>query len=281
MSGETISVGNVSVMALLDISTPARPEKLFQGVTTAQAAPYDHYRNERGHYTMNIGSFAVRSAGKLILVDTGIGAKNRAAYRNGCLPDSMRAAGIAPEDVDIVLITHLHIDHVGWNTIERDGEFVPLFPKARYVIQRREWEYWTQPEIAAQNDCIGDCVLPLASTGQVDLVEDVTTVTPEITTVPTPGHTPAHVAIAIVSNGARALITGDVAHHPVQLSEPEWETAMDLNPALAIASRKALIARAEAERALVIGGHFPAPGFGRLVNLGERRVWRAVGTVAR
>jgi len=276
MAADTIRIGDVEVRALLDVEVPARPDRLFSTVTEEALQPFAHYRNERGHFTLTIGSLAVRSAGKLILVDTGIGAKDRGVYPNGILPTSLHAAGIAPEDVDIVLITHLHIDHVGWNTVARDGRFVPLFPRARYTIVRREWEYWTQPEIAAQNAYIQDSVVPLKDTGQLDLIEDETTITPEIVTFPTPGHTPAHVSVGIVSQGEHALITGDVTHHPVQLSEPEWNTAFDLNPAMAIASRKALIARAEAERALVIGGHYPRPGFGRLVWLGERRFWQAV-----
>lgn len=276
MSGETISVGNVQIQALQDISTPARPSIIFPMSSPEKLQGFEHFINPRGHFTLNIGAFAVRSDGKLILVDTGIGNKNREAYRNGDLPENMRAAGIAPDDVDIVLITHLHIDHVGWNTVERDGAWVPFFPRARYVIQRREWEYWTQPEIGATAAYVEDSVLPLEKTGQLDLIEDVTSVTPEITTVPTPGHTPAHVSIAIVSDGERALITGDVAHHPVQLTEWEWSVAFDLDQAQARETRRQLIERVERERELVIGTHFPAPGFGRLVRLEGRRIWQAL-----
>jgi glyoxylase-like metal-dependent hydrolase (beta-lactamase superfamily II) len=276
MSGETIQIGNVSVQALQDISTPARPSIMFPMSTPEKLQDFQHFINERGHFTLNIGAFAVRSSGRTILVDTGIGNKNREQFRNGILPENMRAAGIEPEDVEIVLITHLHIDHVGWNTVERDGKFVPFFPNARYVIQRREWEYWTQPEIVEKTPYIADSVLPLQETGQVDLIEDVTAVTPEITTVPTPGHTPAHVSIAIVSAGERALLTGDVVHHPVQLTEPEWAMTADLDPRMALETRRALIERLERERELVIGTHFPAPGFGRLLRMGERRYWEAL-----
>lgn len=276
MAGETVQIGNVSVQAIQDIATPARPSIMFPMSTPEKLAPFQHFINERGHFTLNIGAFAVRSAGRLILVDTGIGNKNREQFRNGILPENLRAAGIAADEIDTVLITHLHIDHVGWNTVEREGQFVPFFPKARYVIQRREWEYWTQPEIAAANACIGDSVLPLQATGQVNLIEDVTAITPEITTVPTPGHTPAHQSIAIVSGGEKALITGDVAHHPVQLTEWEWGLAVDVDPELAKQTRRALIERLDREDELVIGTHFPFPGFGRLVRLGERRMWQAL-----
>src|SRR5579883_1332641 len=137
MAGETISIGKATVQALHDTSMPGRPDIVFPQSTPEKMEPFRHFLNERGHLSFTIGSFLVRSGGKIVLVDTGIGNKNRAGYRNGSLPESMQAVGIAPENVDIVLITHLHIDHVGWNTVERDGAFVPYFPRARYTIQRR------------------------------------------------------------------------------------------------------------------------------------------------
>src|SRR4051794_38001517 len=134
MAENTVQVGRVSVRALQDVRQPARPSIMFPMSTPEKLEPFRQFINERGHFAVNIGSFAVRSSGKLILVDTGIGNKNRASYRNGTLPDALQEAGIAPDDVDIVLITHLHIDHVGWNTVEQDGRFVPFFKRARYVI---------------------------------------------------------------------------------------------------------------------------------------------------
>jgi glyoxylase-like metal-dependent hydrolase (beta-lactamase superfamily II) len=276
MSADKVTVGNVTIQALQDIATPARPEIMFPMATAEKLEPFRHYINQRGHFTLNIGAFAVHSSGKLILVDTGIGNKNNPDFRNGNLPDRLAEAGIAPEDVDIVLNTHLHVDHVGWNTVERDGAYVPFFPRARYVIQRREWEYWTQPDIASKTPYIGESVLPVQATGQVDLIDDVTSVTPEITTVPSPGHTPGHVSFAIVSNGEKALITGDIAHHPIQLTEWEWTFRADLDPEMAKETRRKMIERMEREQELVIGTHFPAPGFGRLVRLNDRRYWQAL-----
>lgn len=276
MPANTVTIGRVSIQALVDITTPARPSLMFPMSTPEKLEPFAHFINERGHFPINIGSFAVRSGGRLLLVDTGIGDKNRRDYRNGTLPASLQAAGIRPEDVDDVLITHLHFDHVGWNTVERDGTYVPFFSNARYLIQRREWEYWSRPEIAAGTDYMADCVLPLMDAGRVQLIEDETAVTEDITTMPTPGHTPGHSAIAIVSGGERGLILGDVAHHPVQLTEWEWSIAFDVDQAKARETRHALVERIELERELVIGGHFPAPGFGRLVELSGRRYWQAI-----
>jgi glyoxylase-like metal-dependent hydrolase (beta-lactamase superfamily II) len=119
-------------------------------------------------------------------------------------------------------------------------------------------------------------VLPLEGTGQLDLVESAHAVTRDLTLVPAPGHTPAHACIGIVSGGERAMIIGDLAHHPVQLTETAWEMAFDMDKKLASETRERLAQRLEQEGGLTIGGHFPAPGFGRLVRLDGRRVWRAI-----
>jgi glyoxylase-like metal-dependent hydrolase (beta-lactamase superfamily II) len=277
MEENTVQIGQVTIRALQDLRQPARPSLMFSMSTPEKLEPFKHFINERGHFAINIGSFAVRSAGQLILVDTGIGDKNRPNYRNGRLPDALAEAGIAAEEVDIVLNTHMHIDHIGWNTVAREGRWVPLFPKARYIFQRREWEYWTRPELAESNPWIGDSALPLQETGQVDLIEDVTAVTSELTTVPTPGHTPGHVSIAIVSNGEKAFITGDVAHHPVQFTEWEWSMGTaDVDPELARRTRLAVIERLERDGSLVAGTHFPLPGFGRMGRVNGMRIWQPV-----
>ena len=129
MDENTVQVGQVTIRTLQDIRQPARPSLMFTMSTPEKLEPFQQFINERGHFAVNIGSFAVRSAGKLILVDTGIGNKDRPNYRNGRLPEALAEAGIAPDDVDIVLNTHMHIDHIGWNTVASEGRWVPLFPE--------------------------------------------------------------------------------------------------------------------------------------------------------
>jgi glyoxylase-like metal-dependent hydrolase (beta-lactamase superfamily II) len=273
---ETVTVGRATVLAVQDTPISGSRSFMFPRVTDEQWEPWRHYFNPRGNLRMNIGTFVIRSEGRTILVDTGVGDKPGRAFPAGRLPDNLAAAGIRPEEVEIVVNTHLHVDHVGWNTVRREGAWVPAFPRARYVIVRGEWAYWTAPEQAERTEYVRDSVLPLADTGQLDLVEDTHHLTGEVTLVPAPGHTPAHVCVALVSGAERAMIVGDLAHHPVQLTETAWEIVMDLNPALAAETRVRLAARMEQEGGLVLGGHFPPPGIGRLVRLGERRVWQAL-----
>jgi glyoxylase-like metal-dependent hydrolase (beta-lactamase superfamily II) len=273
---EQVTVGNVTIMAVPDTGLSGSRPFMFPGVPEEAWQPWLHYLNPRGNLRMNIGSFVLRSDGRTVIVDTGLGETQREGYPPGNLLANLRAEGVPPEDVDIVLITHLHLDHVGWNTVVRDGRRVPAFPNARYVIVRDEWEAFTTDETLRAQVQIQECVLPLEGTGQLDLVEGTHVVTSELTLVPAPGHTPAHACLAVVSGGEKAMIIGDLAHHPVQLTETAWQMAFDMNKALAAESRERIAQRMEEEGSLAIGGHFPPPGFGRLVRIDGRRIWQAL-----
>jgi glyoxylase-like metal-dependent hydrolase (beta-lactamase superfamily II) len=273
---EQTSIGNVTVMAVPDTPVSGSRSFMFPAVPEEAWEPWRHYFNPRGNLRMNIGTFVVRSDGRTILVDTGLGETPREGYPPGNLLANLGEAGVAPEDVDLVVITHLHIDHVGWNTLERDGTRVTTFPRARYLIVREEWDAFTGDDGLRAQPHIQECILPLEGSGQLDLVEGTHAVTRDLTLVPAPGHTPAHACVGIVSDGARAMIVGDLAHHPVQLTETAWQMAFDMNKPLAAETRERIAQRLEDEGALAIGGHFPPPGFGRLVRLGERRVWQAL-----
>jgi glyoxylase-like metal-dependent hydrolase (beta-lactamase superfamily II) len=273
---EQVQVGNVTIMAVADTYVSGDRPFMFPEVPDDAWRGWEHYFTSRGYLRMNIGTFVVRSDGRTILVDTGLGEVQREGYPPGRLLDNLRTEGVTPEDVDLVLITHLHVDHVGWNTVEREGRRVPTFPNARYLIVRAEWDAFTGDDELRARDYMQECVLPLEGTGQLDLVEGTHAVTRDLTLVPAPGHTPAHACIGIVSGGERAMIIGDLAHHPVQLTETAWEMAFDMNKKLASETRERMAQRLEQEGGLTIGGHFPAPGFGRLVMIDGGRVWQAL-----
>lgn len=272
---DPVAIGKVTVLPVQDAAISGSRPFMFPQITEEQWQPWQQYLNPRGNLRMNIGTFVVRSEGKTILVDTGLGDKPREGYPPGVMLANLAAAGVQPDAVDLVVITHLHIDHVGWNTVRRDGAWAPTFPRARYIIARREWEHFSQPEQVEKLEYMRDSVLPLEGTGQLDLVDEQHRVSGELTLVPAPGHTPAHVCVAIVSGAERAMIIGDMAHHPVQLTETEWSVMFDLDPKQAAETRARMVERLEREQAVVIGGHFPPPGIGRLVRLGERRLWQA------
>jgi glyoxylase-like metal-dependent hydrolase (beta-lactamase superfamily II) len=279
MSGNTLRVGNVEILALTDARTKGPCNALFPDLGREDWEPFaEQLLDDCASLPVAITSYVVRSQGKTVLVDTGIGAKERPFFPVGRLPDAMADAGVAPESIDIVMTTHMHIDHVGWHTTQVGESFVPTFPKARHVFQRDEYAYFTSPEVVdlPENQHIRDCVLPLDGHAEIDLVDGEHKLTDELTLLPTPGHTPAHVSIAILSGGEAGVIIGDVCHHPAQVTNAGWSPIFDMNPALAKESRDNLMRRIAEERMLCIAGHFPSPGFGRVVQVDGRRTWRAM-----
>ncbi|MEV0598699.1 MBL fold metallo-hydrolase [Streptomyces sp. NPDC050315] len=216
-------------------------------------------------------SFAVRAGGRRILVDTGIGnGKDRANPAWNHLRTDYLArleqAGFPPDSVDLVVLTHLHTDHVGWNTRYRDGAWVPTFPRARYVVARDEWAYWSAAELdAPRQQMFRDSVHPVHEHGLLDTMDvpaGGAEIAPGVTLVPTPGHTPGQVAVRLTDAGESALITGDCIHHPVQLSRPDLSSCVDIDPARAVATRRDLLAALAGTDTLVLGSHFPPPTAG-------------------
>ncbi|WP_030343107.1 MBL fold metallo-hydrolase [Streptomyces sp. NRRL S-1022] len=216
-------------------------------------------------------SFAVEAGGLRIVVDTGIGdAKPRANPAwNGLDTDFLErlaAAGFPPESVDLVITTHLHTDHVGWNTRLTGEDWVPTFPNARYLTGRTEWDHWATTDLdEARTQMFRDSVHPIRDAGQydpVDVPEQGHEVAPGVLLVPAPGHTPGQVAVELRGSDRRALITGDSIHHPVQLSHPHVHSCVDTDPAQAIRTRARLLDGMADTDALLLGTHFPQPTAG-------------------
>ncbi|MGE5596608.1 MAG: MBL fold metallo-hydrolase [Hyphomicrobiales bacterium] len=276
---QTVSVGNVEITPVLDTDVLMNPEHFLPRHAKAFMAEYGHLADERGLFGMSITCYAVRSAGKTILVDTGIGGRRRPGFPRGKLPDALAALNIAPEDIDLIVNTHLHIDHVGWNTVtDEDGTSRIFFPKAKWIIQRTEWEHWMQPQFLDEpsNDHLVECVAPLEKAGRVELVDHEQPLDQNLTFIPTPGHTPGHVAIGVYSNGEKAVIIGDASHHPVQLDHPDWSPAADTDPILSAKTRDRLFDEAADDARLWIAGHWKHPGLGRIVRLNGKRVFQAL-----
>ncbi|TVT54094.1 MBL fold metallo-hydrolase [Amycolatopsis rhizosphaerae] len=231
-------------------------------------------------HTIRLAShtFAVRVGGMLVLVDTGIGnGKDRAnpAWHNldTDYPARLTAAGFRPEDVDLVILTHLHTDHVGWNTRREAGEWVPTFPNARYLTHRTEWDYWASVAMDEPRlRMFRDSVHPVHESGLLDLL-DVPAggleVASGVLLVPTPGHTPGQVAVRIESGGERAVITGDSIHHPVQLAHPHLTSCVDIEPDQAKRNRHHLLDSIADTGTLLLGTHFPEPTAGTVHRDGD------------
>jgi len=273
-----MKVGNVEIVSLLDSSFDAPCAGLFPKVRAEAWADHAEHVSD-GKLKVSISSFVLRGGAKTVLVDTGLGAKDRPFFGNGRIMESLAELGLRPDDVDVVLATHIHIDHVGGHTIVAGEGYAPSFPNARYVFTRAEWDYWTAPDVANApgNPYVRDSVLPLEGTANVELVDGDHRVSDDIAMIPTPGHTPAHTSFLISSGGESAVILGDVAHSPVQVTETSWHDAFDLDPEKAAVSRERIFDRIEREGWRLAGGHFPHPGFGRVVRVENKRYFRALG----
>lgn len=277
---QNVSIGNVEVTPLLDCPVLMNPEYFFPSHAASLREEFGGDTDERGLLPLAITCFVIRSAGKTIIVDTGIGPRKRPGFPPGHLAERLTEAGISPEDVDIVIATHLHIDHVGWNTTPGDtpGSSQVFFPRARFLFQQREWDHWMQPAFLDQpgNAHLSECVQPVMDSGQVELIGPEYAVDEHVTFLSTPGHTPGHVSIGILANGERGVVVGDASHHPVQLNHPDWSPSADTDPVLAARSREALFEQAIAENRAWLGGHWPYPGIGRIRRIEGRRVFGAL-----
>lgn len=269
MPGHSLHVGNAELISLTDGGMGPAPTDVFpDSAMDVWRAEFPGLLDDEGNIRLRLGSLAVRSSGRLIIVDTGM----QFPDSSGALMTDMAEKGVDRNAVDLVVMTHLHPDHVGWNLT--NGE--PTFPNARYLAPRADWDYWTQDDVLADAEHIEQQVLPLEKLNLMDLIEDGYGVTDELTALATPGHTPGHISIVIVSAGERGFILGDVAHSPAQAHRTDWNPGFDIDGETSRATRHATLDRLESEGTLVSSGHFPDPGFGRFVREAGRRIWQAV-----
>jgi glyoxylase-like metal-dependent hydrolase (beta-lactamase superfamily II) len=274
MSVDRIQVGNVEIIAVEDTPFQFPWQIPFPSVDYAEFEKYkDLYPDSYGNGTMitHAGTYVLRSEGKTILCDTGLGPGPTAMLGGvvGKLLDNLAAAGVPADSVDVVAHTHLHVDHVGWN-VNADGQ--PNFPNARYLAPQEDWDLMSSNLAAFP---YMDQVIPLKDDGRLDIYSGEQTVTSELTLIPSPGHTPGHHSLMVSSSGERAIIMGDMAHHPAQVDQIEWCTAFDLDQATVIENRRKLFDRAEADGLISAFCHFPQP-FGKLVRLDGKRVFQAL-----
>jgi glyoxylase-like metal-dependent hydrolase (beta-lactamase superfamily II) len=279
MANNIVRVGDVEIMMLSDGMLEFDLCNFFPTIPESDWRPHDAHVTEAHTVRFNLGSYLIRADGRTILVDTGLGPrpKDTPDVPWGTLLRDFAANGVRPDEIDMVVLTHLHRDHVGWNLTDADGHWVPTFPRARYWLSTKDWEACHQPDVQPTRfPNAPTCVWPLAGLGLVEFMQGEHRLTPTLTALPTPGHTPGHMSILITSRGERALVLGDAAHSPVQIEEPDWVSRADMDPDLTRQTRRALIERLEREQILVAAGHFQAPGFGRIVRLDGRRYWRGV-----
>lgn len=273
----TWQVGEVTVTRLVELTTASLGPHLLPQASPQAMAPYPWlapFLDERQRLVLSMHALIVQTPGRLLVVDTCVGNDKERSYPrwNHMQSDFLErfvAAGFTLEAVDTVLCTHMHVDHVGWNTRLVDGRWQPTFPGARYLYAEAEWQHWrTEPQ--EYGPVIEDSVQPIFDAGLADLVAPTHQVCPEVQLLPTPGHTPGHVSVLIESVGERAVITGDMIHHPCQIPHPEWSSTADVDAQHSATTRRAFLQRFVDEPVLIIGTHFATPTAGHLVRDGSR-----------
>ncbi len=270
-------------------SVPVEPSRLFPGATAEIVARGRQVLDERfidrdrDSLTMSIHSFVLRTHGRNILIDACNGnGKERGAHHYAHRLDTdwlgnLAREGLAPEDIDLVLCTHLHNDHVGWNTRLRDGQWVPTFPKAKYLMSRLDFDFVGSlpPDRPEAELCLAsyqDSVLPVVAAGQAELIETNHVVAREldhgIWMEPAPGHTPGTMLIHAESAGRRALFCGDVIHHPIQIVEPALHIDGEFDTPRATASRRRMLEACADRDIMLFPAHFPDPVAARVIGRG-------------
>ncbi|HTK80203.1 MAG TPA: MBL fold metallo-hydrolase [Rhizomicrobium sp.] len=269
-------IGDVTVTRVVEMELPVpyHAESTFLKQATPEALSsmpwlYPHFVTPDGVLVLSIHALLVDAPGLKLVVDTCVGNdKARSLLRGQSLQTNflkdIAEAGFPRESVDAVVCTHLHVDHVGWNTMHQDGKWVPTFPNARYLIGKMEYEHWSAVEHEEQQEIMADSVKPVFDAGLAQTVEIDHRISPEIRLLPTTGHTPGHVSVLIESRGESAIITGDMMHHPCQIGHPEWSPEFDSDKEAAAVTRKAMVKDWADQPILVIGTHFAAPTAGHI-----------------
>lgn len=269
-------IGNVKVSRVIEFETAwdgsmLLPDATAENVKKERDWLLPHFSAEDGKLRLSIHALVIESMNKRIVVDTCIGndkVRSNPEWNKMQLPflADLQKAGYSREAIDNVICTHLHIDHVGWNTMLQNGKWVPTFPNARYLIGGTEWDFFSRQQDEFFKAPIDDSVRPIFDRGVAELVDETKKITDEVWLEATPGHTPGHFAIRIASQGQNAVITGDLMHHPIQCRYPEWDDNFDVDLKQAKITRRAFCERYADTGTLVLGTHFASPSAGKIIK---------------
>ncbi len=278
LSPAPFRIGDIEIRRILEMEFPFLLATEF--LPDADLAPYrarfEPWALEpgTGKLILALQSYLVRTSRHTILIDACVGCGKSSPFPFWHMREDqswlarLAAAGAPPEAIDYVFCTHLHGDHIGWNTRLLDGRFVPTFPNAKYIFAREEMDHarTLEPERMA---AIEESVEPILEAGQAVLVDSDFALDDEVWIAPTPGHTPGHVAVHLRSKGVEAVMCGDLMHSPIQCARPDWSARPDVDKALAARTRRAFLEASLAENRLVMTAHFPSPSTGRVAAMGD------------
>lgn len=278
-----LNVGDLTIHRIIEQETTFLPAlNMLPGLTPETLAGNRRWLQKAGAidaddvFILAFQSYVVRTPHHTILVDTCIGNDKPRPGRDkwhmktdDTYMRALNAAGLRLEDIDFVMCTHLHVDHVGWNTRLDNGRWVPTFPNARYVFAKSEFDYWTGQNAKAPVAPFGDSVLPVVAAQKADIVRDDFRIGDHVRLMPTPGHTPGHVAIAFGRGRDDAVMTGDLIHSPLQARYPELSAKFDVDPAQAASTRRSFLEHYCDSDTLCCFAHFPSPSAGRVKRWGD------------
>lgn len=277
---ETWRIGAVEISRVLELEMPLLdPFELYPDLTRELLDRHRPWLEPRlldpasGHMVLSIHSLVVKTPASTILIDTCSGNdkqrphKARYHMKNWPYLARLAAAGFEPPQIDVVLCTHLHADHVGWNTRLVDGRWVPTFPRARYLFAQREWEHWRKSELRSRytsDPYYEDSLLPVIESGQAEFVAMDHVLDDYARLEPTPGHTPGHVVVRVRSGGGEAVLAGDIMHTALQCAEPQLSSCFCVDPEHSRRTRRAFLEQHAEGPTLILPAHFPTPTAGRI-----------------
>jgi len=278
------TVGDITIQRIVEQEDPLFDPLTFLPTVTKEQLSENRSWLEQcgaidpksGNLTLCIQSYVVKTPRHTILIDSCVGNEKprpaRPFWHMKTTDTYMRnfaAAGVKVEDIDFVMCTHLHVDHVGWNTRLENGRWVPTFPKARYIFSERELAYWTAENAKTPIECIADSVIPIIEAKRADLVKNDHALDDLVQLTPTPGHTPDHYAVCLGGRSPRAVMSGDLIHTPLQARYPELSMRADYDQKQAAVTRRAFLEQHCDRDVLICTAHFPSPSMGRVSRWGE------------
>ena len=288
-----LSFGDITVTRIVEMEMPLLEASVFfPDWREVAVKPHldwmvpRHYDPLSGNVVINIQAFLVQTPRHKILVDTCVGnhkPRKRDMFDGAVFPwmRNFLALGVTPKDIDYVLCTHMHVDHVGWNTKLENGRWIPTFPNAKYIFAKTELEFWEQQsgqqKMMRTGDYIVDSVLPILEAKQEVLVETDYQLDDGLSLLPLPGHTPGMVGLRIKSKDSEAILCGDMMHHMIQCHIPDWSTIACADMHAARITRRAFLDEYAETDVTIVPSHFPAPTAGLIVRQRDGFGFRYVG----
>ncbi|MET4296979.1 glyoxylase-like metal-dependent hydrolase (beta-lactamase superfamily II) [Bradyrhizobium sp. LB8.2] len=284
------SVGDLTIHRIIEQETTFLPAlELMPGLTPEVLSENRAWMrqanalDERDALILCFQSYVIKTPHHTILVDSCIGNDKPRPQRpkwnmktDDTYLSGLNAAGFSVDDIDFVMCTHLHVDHVGWNTRMENGRWVPTFPKARYVFAKQEFDYWTEQNAKGPVPPFVDSVLPVVEAKRHEIVGNDHQIGDHVRIMPTPGHTPGHVAFTFGRGKDDAVFSGDLMHSPIQTLYPEMSVKFDVDQAQAATTRRSFLERYCDTDTLCCTAHFPSPSVGKIRRKGNGFVCAAV-----